>query len=508
MGAAIYVRQSLDRDRNQLAVDRQREDLLALCERKGWGVPSEYVDNSVSASNGGRRPAWEELCRDIADGRVTRLAVWDDDRLRRTIRDGEEFIDLAEAHGVELANVGGDIDLSTAQGRMFFRMKGTIASYEVEHKAARQKRANRQRAMKGNPWVGRAFGYTARIDIEDVARRAETAAYNRALSRGASEAEAVEAGRVAADAKRENYNPETDSVDNQVVPREADAIRQACTELLEGASLAGIANKWNAAGLKSTKGRAWTGCTVRQVLTRARNCGLVVHQGQILEGVEAKWPGIVDRDVWEAVCSHLADPGRHTGKKRARAYLLSGIATCWGCGKPVSSGVRIQKSGRRRAVYVCKRRGCMKVVRDIELTDAVVVDALTTLLSRSDAVEELSRRTEVDKAGLVAESDRLRARITATRELWLADKISDEDYALKQERLKSQLEAVSAKLLDANLGRQLDGLVGHQDAAERFGSMDLDRRRAVVKALVQVTLLPRLSSGGPFDPRTVDVQWL
>ena len=36
MRAAIYLRQSKDREGNELAVDRQREDCLKLCADKGW----------------------------------------------------------------------------------------------------------------------------------------------------------------------------------------------------------------------------------------------------------------------------------------------------------------------------------------------------------------------------------------------------------------------------------------------------------------------------------------
>jgi hypothetical protein len=49
MKTAVYMRQSLDRDRNQLAIDRQREDLLKLCAtKKGWDDPIEYCDDNIS----------------------------------------------------------------------------------------------------------------------------------------------------------------------------------------------------------------------------------------------------------------------------------------------------------------------------------------------------------------------------------------------------------------------------------------------------------------------------
>ncbi|HXA10649.1 MAG TPA: recombinase family protein, partial [Mycobacterium sp.] len=53
MRTAVYLRQSLDKTGEGLAVDRQREDCLKLCAERGW-TPNEYVDNDTSATKGVR----------------------------------------------------------------------------------------------------------------------------------------------------------------------------------------------------------------------------------------------------------------------------------------------------------------------------------------------------------------------------------------------------------------------------------------------------------------------
>src|SRR5689334_13192674 len=100
MTNAYYLRQSLDRDENKLAIDRQREDVLALCERLGWDHAVEYCDNNISATTG-RRHDYERLCADITDGVVKRVAVWEMDRLHRQPVELESFMKLVERHGVE-----------------------------------------------------------------------------------------------------------------------------------------------------------------------------------------------------------------------------------------------------------------------------------------------------------------------------------------------------------------------------------------------------------------------
>jgi site-specific DNA recombinase len=449
------MRQSLDRDRNQLAIDRQREDLLKLCAtKKGWDDPIEYCDDNISAKNGSRRPAWDELCRDIRDGVVGRLAVWDDDRLRRTVRDGEDFIDLADEHHVKLANVGGDIDLSTAQGRMFFRMKGTIASYEIEHKSARQKRANLQRAEAGKPWLQRSFGYDG----------------------------------------------------NTVVPKEAAAIRRACHALLNGATLWSIAKDWNAKGLKTSKGYLWEGSKVRQLLLRPSIAGLAVHNGEILDGVTPAWKPIVDRDTWESVRKYLADPKRFTGRSMGRKHLLSGVAYCGECGRRMGTCIKPTKSGSKRVVYQCKQPNCMKIVRDLTKTDELVIGIITERLADPEAARNLGKPT-VDTKALHDQIDTLRKLITATREEYNEGLINARDRNARIERITEKLSPLEDKLLGSHMSRDVKDLAGKPGAADLFEALPLDRRRGVIDTLATVTIHRQAKSDGRFEREAITVDW-
>jgi DNA invertase Pin-like site-specific DNA recombinase len=453
MKTAIYLRQSLDRDLNKVGIDYQRESLLKLCATKGWDEPVEYVDRNVSATTG-RREAYEDLCEDIRNGVIGKLAVWDMDRLHRQPRELEDFIDLAEKHGVELANVGGDVDLSTPSGRMFARMKGTVAKYEVEQKSARQKAANEERAKDGRAWVERVFGYHG----------------------------------------------------NEVVEDEAEAIRQGCRDLLNGASLYGIATQWNEAGIKTVKDRTWNGSTVRQVLIRARNAGLQTYHGNIMEGVETAWPAIVTRDTYDAVCAMLADPKRHSGKRRARAHLLSGLAICGLCGRKMGTTTRSTKTGAKRIVYQCKNTGCMKIVRDLVRTDELVVDIVTRRLGRPDAAKVFAKPT-VDTKALNAEASTYRALIAAANAEYDEGIIDGRRLQGRIDKLQPKLDAVEAKLLGANTSRKLDGLLGNPKAAEAFAALSLDRRRAVIDAVCVVAIEPNERPGGVFDPQRIRIDW-
>jgi DNA invertase Pin-like site-specific DNA recombinase len=96
---AIYARISSDPGGTRLGVERQIEDCEALAGSLGWTVAEVYVDNDVSAYSGRRRPEYERLCDDIKAGVVDGLLVWHPDRLHRSPRELEDFIDLCDAGG-------------------------------------------------------------------------------------------------------------------------------------------------------------------------------------------------------------------------------------------------------------------------------------------------------------------------------------------------------------------------------------------------------------------------
>jgi site-specific DNA recombinase len=453
MTNAYYLRQSLDRDENQLAISRQREDVLALCERLGWDSAVEYCDNNISATTG-RRKDYERLCADIADGAVKRVAVWEMDRLHRQPGELEDFMKLVAEHGVEMANVGGHVDLSTPEGQLQARTRGNVAAYETAVKSRRQKRANLQRAEAGKPWVQRSFGYDS----------------------------------------------------NTIVPKEAAAIRKACRALLNGATLWSIAKEWNAKGLKTSKGYEWEGSKVRQLLLRPSIAGLAVHNGEILDGVTPAWKPIVDRDTWESVRKYLADPKRFTGRSMGRKHLLSGIAYCGECGRRMGTMSKPTKSGTKRLAYQCKNMGCMKIVRDLIRTDELVIGVITERLSDPEAARKLAKPA-VDTKELHERIDTLRKLITATREEYNDGLIDARDRNARIERTLEKLGPLEDRLLGSHMSRDVKELAGRHDAAERFEALPLDRRRGVIDTLTTVTIHRQARAGGRFDPEAITVDW-
>ncbi len=461
MDAAVYLRISEDRSGEQLGVTRQREDCLALCQSKGW-TPVEYLDNDTSATNGKPRRAYERMLADAREGRVGAVVVWDLDRLHRRPIELEAFMSLADEKHLALGTVSGDVDLSTAQGRLVARLKGSVAAHEGEHRKARQLRATRQLAERGVPNWTRAFGYLGDTRQPD--------------------------------------------------PVTAPLVKQAYAAVLAGASLGDVCRLFNEAGAITVNGKPWTPTVVSKFLRKPRNAGLRtygVRYGRVTrDDVVGKgnWPELVDENTFWAAQAVLDAPGRAPGRKSVRKHLLTGVLGCGRCGPPhYLSGIR---NPRGKLIYRCKT--CLSLSISAEHIEPLLLDIVGGRLAMADAVDLLKAEQHDTEQ---AESLRAQANSLMIRLDEIADERADGLLTGKQahratERINAKLAAIEHQQQDAERLRVFRDLpLGTPEAVEAVRQLSPDRLRAVVAVLLTVTVAPVGKSGRVFNPERVQVNW-
>jgi site-specific DNA recombinase len=265
--AAIYVRISNDPEGLKLGVGRQREDCTKLAESRGWTVAGVYDDNDISASGKRTRPGWDRLIADLESGAVDAVVAYSSSRLYRNLRDLTRLIDLANDHVPIGTCVSGNVDLSTADGRMMARMLATVDQAEWERVSERVRRAQDERRIKGL-WNGGSdpFGYDP-VPVEGGKRLV-------------------------------------------VNEREAALIQEAAQSVLSGVSLNSIRRDWDARGVKTTKGNPWTVSHLRTMLRRPL-------------------PGIIN-PVDTRKLNNLFDGRTTVGRQRAMLTGLLACGVCGG----------------------------------------------------------------------------------------------------------------------------------------------------------------------------------
>ena len=105
--AGVYTRISSDPSGQQAGVERERADCEAHCLARGWDVVEVFCDNDASAYGRKLRRAYERLLAAVESGTIDAIVTWHNDRLHRSPKELEAFIDLVERSRVRLAVVTG-----------------------------------------------------------------------------------------------------------------------------------------------------------------------------------------------------------------------------------------------------------------------------------------------------------------------------------------------------------------------------------------------------------------
>lgn len=461
MQSGIYARISQDVDGTQLGVGRQEEDCRREAERRGWDVAEVYVDNDVSATRARIRPSYQRMLRDIESSRISALVVWDVDRLTRTPRELEDLIDLADRYGLALANVGGDIDLSTPDGRMMARIKGTLARREVEQMSKRLKRRFLQKAELGEPHGYSPFGFT-REDRRDL-----------------------------------------------VNPMQAEVVREAARRVLALESLRAIVTDFNIRGIHGPKAPLWNSTILRQILVRPTNAGLRQYQGKVIG--ESLSESIYDQDTHDRLVALLTDPSRRSNNVGPGfKYLLSGIAICGRCG-----GVMRRQIGR---TTVSKRTGatkrqppsyncsaCFRVRRVQADVDTLVTAVIVDRLSREDIADLFPKGNASQAREAQATLQAIDAKLDLIADQFSEDTITAAQLKRMTARLRLDRTASERALKLAQPNEILRSLTGG-DVARKWELIPIAAQREAIDLLITVTVMPS-GSGQRFDPNHVVIKW-
>ncbi|GAA1849978.1 recombinase family protein [Microbacterium koreense] len=345
--AALYLRQSKSDDEG---IERQTERTTALATARGWQVVETFIDDDVTASKPrGPKTAWGRML--AASESIDVVIGVDLDRVVRSTRDLNTLID----HGLMLATVDGEIDLTTADGEFRASMLAAIARFEVRRKGERQSRANAQRAAKGGVPKGvRLKGYTT---------------------------------------------------DGKLLPKEADTVRALFDGFSTGLTLRTLARDYDL-----------TPSTVRTILTNPRYAGRRMYKGEVVG--TGDWEAIVTEELFDSVNRRLADPARKTNRtgSTARKHLGTSLFRCGECDDHPT--VRTAGSGGRYTCPACRMNRTAAPIDDFvlrlaeaRLTQPDALAALTPDLDTDPLHNEHAALTErkATLAGLVADGTMTRA---------------------------------------------------------------------------------------------------
>jgi site-specific DNA recombinase len=317
---------------------------------------------------------------------------------------------------------------------------------------------------------------------------------------------------------------------------EASWVEQGLDAIIAQASLRSLRAQWKAADVRTparrykqpdgTRGepetREFTETEIRRVLLRARNAGLIEHKGEVVG--RAQWPALAAEEKWRAAVAILRNPERRTTASHGRVWLGSGLYGCY-CGETVrasTTGVggvkKAAVNGKtHRPAYRC--RTGKHVIRDVYALDEYVEGLAVARLSRPDAAELLlPPPPEAPAENLAAEANALRAKLDSIAADYATDLITRKQMVDMTAMTRARLEKVNQKMADRAAGSILATLpLGSKEIARQWKGYDLDKKKAIVDALMTVTIHPA-RRGRPagfkpgtgqtyFDDSTIEIAW-
>lgn len=555
---ALYARISQDRTGLSVGVADQVAQCKAHAASLGWPEPVVYSDNDISAhQHGVRRPGFEQLLQDIEDRRVDGLVCRHLDRLLRRVLDIERVLDSIETHHMPVPVVfvmAGEIDLTTASGRLLARLLAAVAANESEVKSERLQSARRRDAHAGLAHGPLGYGFDEERQVvaeeaeivREVARRVLNgdslygiaADLNRrgVPTPGAGRWDAMRVRR----AMERNDRPELMNViaaAQSVAPQQprifagllrsaggratADWLRKHALAEHLGASDHGLdapalARLLNETGVPADRSY-WRPANVRAMVRRGALCGWREFSPGKRGGygamvAEGDWPAILSKDTVERI-REVTDRPAARGHGRAPKYLLSTVLKCGRCGS--SLGGSPESNGWR---YACSKqpgrsRTCGGLTIAGPQTDQIVslavVDALADARVRSGA-----RRS--NEGSGVAQAQEQLEEITRLRKHYGTEFAEgrlhqDEWDAMRQVWARRQRDA--ERVLTAWSPRSTSLLEnvpkGRQDIQNWWDEASLPARREVVLLLIErIEIAPVGKGARRFDPSRIgDPVW-
>jgi len=460
--AAIYTRISNDPEGREKGVERQEEDCRALAAQYGYEIVAVYSENDVSASTRSRkpRPRYDEMMRAAKARQFDVILAYSNSRLTRRPMEVEDLIQLHESYGVRVRTVvSGDDDLSTADGRMIARIKGNVDAAEAERTSERVKRAKAQAVAEGRYRGGRRpFGF------------------------------------------------EKDGV--TVVPAEAAIIREVVAALLAGRSVRAMVAELNERGVKTSQGAAWSQKSLRDVLLRPRNAGLLStgqHDHGDLQIVgPAVWEAIVPEETWRALYAMLTEPSRRTNHSNNEArWLGSGTYRCGidGCGAPmrvsVAGGTPSRPNVTRRYYYRCSARSHLIIVQ--RQTDEYVLGEVAKLI-RDPRIVEAMEPEGIDLSPEREERAALVARLGMFERDYALGHINGAQLAKTTAIVEAQIADVDARLAKAIRRNTSSPVFSAPDPGAAFLAAPIDVQRAVLTSVMRVEVVPATKIGVAWSP--------
>lgn len=451
--AASYARIS-ETDKKRDKVADQHAQNAAHAAARGYRIVAKYEDDGISALGGKTRPDFERMLADAGNGEWSVIVATEEERLARNV---EEKL-LLHAACEDAAIVwdtarDGYVDPATDSGEFMSTVRAAMGRIESKRKARRQRSANLDRAARGEPNPGkRRYGY----EVDGRTPR----------------------------------------------PDEAAVVRRIFKHLAADGSVRSISLALAAEGVDPGTAKEWRTGRIRDIAMNPHYAGGMRHRGIVT--ASAVIEPIVDAQVAEDVRAILSAPDRRTSPGAEPRYLASGFATCGaeGCGLKLKHmrGYVCAEGATKGHAHITVAELDARIRAEVALAIVTTGDELTPPEERATMARLVGELQRIEAAQVATAADRDEGLMapSAARERLLTLRGERDTAVAELDRTRvslgerAPLFAVARELLDrdAESVPMSDVWAARDEVARRFDKLDIVQRRDLVRAFLDVAVLP------------------
>jgi len=454
--ALLYVRYSSEMQRDSWSVEAQLGDIRAECQRRGWEITGEFVDEAESAKDD-QRPQFQRCLAAIRAGQGNVIVVHKIDRFSRNMEETFRYVNELEQSGAGLVCTQQPIDMTNAiSGKIVLAVLAALAESYLDNLSEETSKGKRARTAAGLSNGDVPYGYVN-----------------------------PEAGK-SGDANR------TPAV---IVPHEAEAVRLAFELYATGQySDARVAGELNDRGYRMRSkrhpgGYPFTKDTLTGLLDNPFYAGWVTYTGDgyskrtdEARRTPGKHPALISQDLFDRALTIRAQK-RGVGRRgsplgQSHVYLAGGLVHCTCC----KQRLRAQGQATRKSSYrdVSAERGITCATTRKSISATVVEHALGAAISglhlpedwHTHAMAQMDTAPQ-DTARLQAQRTMLERKMQHHKRLLMDGDIDQADYRAEKARIDAEVATLQPAKEEVDLEtaahrlRHLKALWEHATPEER-----------------------------------------
>ena len=320
MNAVIYARYSSDSQREE-SIEGQLRECREYADRNGMTVVGSYIDRALSAKTADR-PEFQRMIKDSAKGLFEIVLVWKLDRFSRDRYDSAHYKHILKKNGVKVVSAKEHI-FEGPEGIILESMLEGYAEFYSEELSEKIHRGQKENALKGkNNGGGISLGYALDKQTQKLV------------------------------------------VDPETAPP-----AEIFTRYADGETVRSMIEDFNARGLTTRKGKAFSMSSFDALLKNRKYIGEYRYRDVVIPGGV---PAIVSEELFCRVQQRMEKNKRapaHTKAKESE-FLLTTKLFCGKCERMMVGESGKSHTGAMYYYYKCgnakRKKGCdKKVVKKI-----------------------------------------------------------------------------------------------------------------------------------------------